>query len=131
MRMHSTESRILVVDDAPAVRESLSWLLEDESGLTVVGTASNGSEAVDQATRHQPDLVILDIELPDTDGFTVTRQLKALPRSPLVVLLSVHGDAMSRQRGAEAGCDAYVEKGTGWPALLSVLKTVLSNNSHP
>jgi DNA-binding NarL/FixJ family response regulator len=123
--MHSPESRILIVDDAHAVRESLSWLLEDESGLTVVGTASNGSEAVDQASLHQPDLVILDIELPDTDGFAVTRQLKALPHPPLVVLLSVHGDAMARQRGAEAGCDAFVEKGSGWPALLKVLKTIL------
>ena len=128
--MYSTESRILIVDDAPAVRESLSWLLEDESGLTVSGTASNGSEAVDQTTQQKPDLVILDIELPDTDGFIVTRQLKSLPHPPLVVLLSVHGDTASRQRGTDAGCDAFVEKATGWPALLNVLKTILANKSR-
>lgn len=124
-RMHPPESRILIVDDALAVRESLSWLIDDEEGLTVVGSASTGSDAIRQVKELNPHLVILDIELPDTDGFTVTRQLKALPQPPQVVLLSVHGDAGSKQRGAEAGCDAYVEKGLGWTHLLRVLKEVL------
>jgi DNA-binding response OmpR family regulator len=83
---------------------------------------------MEQAGKLQPDLVILDIELPDTDGFAVTRQLKAMAHPPLVVLLSVHGDADSKQRGAEAGCDAYVEKGAGWTQLLSVLKKVIAEN---
>ena len=119
--------RILIVDDAPSVREGLSWLLVDEPGLTLVGDAADGSEAVRQALHLTPDLVILDIELPDIDGFTVTRQLKALPRPPLVVLLSIHSDDLSRQRGLQAGCDAFVEKSLGWPGLLSVLQRLLSN----
>jgi DNA-binding NarL/FixJ family response regulator len=119
--------RILIVDDAPAVRESLSWLLVDEPGVTVVGDAADGSEAMRQALSLNPDLVILDIELPDTDGFIVTRQLKALPRPPLVVLLSIHSDDLSRQRGVQAGCDAFVEKGLGWPGLLVVLQKILNN----
>jgi len=101
-------------------------LLLDEPGLAVVGDAANGSEALHQATNLDPDLVILDIELPDIDGFVVTRQLKALPRPPLVVLLSIHSDDLSRQRGAQAGCDAFVEKGLGWPGLLAVLQEVLN-----
>lgn len=99
----------------------------DEPGLAVVGDAANGSEALHQATHLDPDLVILDIELPDTDGFFVTRQLKALPRPPLVVLLSIHSDDLSRQRGAQAGCDGFVEKGLGWPGLLSELQNVLKD----
>jgi len=118
--------RIMIVDDAPAVRESLGWLLQDEPGLAVAGDASTGSEAISQAIKLKPDLVILDIELPDTDGFNVTRQLKALPHPPLVVLLSIHSDAKSRERGAEAGCNAFVEKGLGWPALLTTLQKVLA-----
>ena len=117
--------RILIVDDAQAVRESLGWLLLDEPGLALVGDAANGSEAMHQALKLDPDLVILDIELPDTDGFNVTRQLKALPRPPLVVLLSIHSDDLSKQRGMQAGCDAFVEKGLGWPDLLAVLQKVL------
>jgi DNA-binding NarL/FixJ family response regulator len=119
--------RILIVDDAPAVRESLGWLLLDEPGLTLVGEAAEGTEAIRLALELVPDLVILDIELPDTDGFNVTRQLKALPRPPLVLLLSIHSDDLSRQRGVEAGCDAFVEKGTGWPGLLAVLQKVLND----
>jgi DNA-binding NarL/FixJ family response regulator len=119
--------RILIVDDAPAVRESLGWLLVDEPSLAVVGDAANGSEAMRLALELDPDLVILDIELPDTDGFNVTRQLKALPRPPLVVLLSIHSDELSKQRGLQAGCDAFVEKGLGWPKLLAVLQNVLGN----
>jgi DNA-binding NarL/FixJ family response regulator len=126
--MQSTQARIVIVDDAPAVRESLGWLLEDEPGLTVSGAASTGAEAIDLVAKLEPNLVILDIELPDTDGYAVTQQLKALANPPLVILLSVHGDAVSRQRGAEAGCDAYVEKGAGWIQLLSVLKKVIAEN---
>lgn len=118
--------RILIVDDAAAVRESLSWLLVDEPGLVVVGDAANGSDAMRLARALNPDLVILDIELPDTDGFALTRQLKALPHPPLVVLLSVHSDDRSRRRGVQAGCDAFVEKGLGWPGLLAVLQNVLT-----
>ena len=120
--------RILIVDDTASVRESLGWLLVDEPGLTVVGDAANGTEAMRLALTLDPDLVILDIELPDTDGFHVTRQLKALPRPPLIVLLSVHSDDLSRRRGVQAGCDAFVEKGLGWPGLLAALKEVLNGN---
>lgn len=119
--------RILIVDDAASVRESLGWLLVDEPGLSVVGDAANGSEALQLALALDPDLVILDIELPDTDGFRVTRQLKALPRPPLVVLLSIHSDDLSRQRGMQAGCDAFVEKGLGWPGVLAALQKVLND----
>jgi DNA-binding NarL/FixJ family response regulator len=122
--------RILIVDDAASVRESLGWLLVDEPGLTVVGDAANGSDALQLALTLDPDLVILDIELPDTDGFHVTRQLKALPRPPLVLLLSIHSDELSRQRGVQAGCDAFVEKGLGWPTLLAVLQEVLNSDKH-
>lgn len=118
--------RILVVDDAPSVRESLKWLIEDEPGLAMIGSASNGVEALQQTTALAPDLVILDIELPDMDGFHVTRQLKAILTPPIVVLLSVHGDAQSRKRGFEAGCDAFVEKALGWPGLLSVIQNILA-----
>lgn len=120
--------RILIVDDAASVRESLGWLLVDEPGLAVVGDAADGSEAMRLALTLDPDLVILDIELPDTDGFRVTRQLKALPRPPLVVLLSIHSDDLSRERGKEAGCDAFVEKGLGWPGLLAALQEVLNGD---
>ncbi|MBC7877880.1 MAG: response regulator transcription factor [Anaerolineales bacterium] len=122
--------RILIVDDSPSVRESLGWLLQAEAGLTVAGDAANGADAISQVSKLKPDVVILDIELPDTDGFTVTRQLKALSNPPLVVLLSIHSDTLSKQRATEAGCDAFVEKGLGWPKLLSTLKKILTDSNQ-
>ncbi len=107
----------------------MTWLLLDEPGLTVVGDAADGSEAIRLALDLHPDLVILDIELPDMNGFHVTRQLKVLPRPPLVVLLSIHSDDLSKQRGIQAGCDAFVEKGLGWTGLLAVLQKLLIEDS--
>jgi DNA-binding NarL/FixJ family response regulator len=128
--MHSPNSardryRILLVDDAPAVRESLRWLLEDEPGLTVIGDAASGYEAIQMTVRLKPDLVLLDIELSDLDGFEVTRQVKAMSNPPKVVILSMHNDALYRKRGMDAGCDAFIGKEMGWNGLLPVLQKVL------
>lgn len=125
----SDEHRILIVDDTAVVRESLRWLLEDEPGLTVVGDAANGNDAVQRTADLKPDLVILDIELPDTDGFHVTRQIKAMPNPPLVVILSMHSDPQSKKRGVDAGCDAFVGKESGWAVLLQVLENVLAGSA--
>ena len=129
--MQSTHSprdvhRILIVDDAPAVRESLRWLLDDEPWLTVIGAAASGSEAIQMTVNLKPDLILLDIELPDMDGFTVTKQIKAMLNPPHIVILSMHNDTFSQKRGADAGCDAFVGKELGWSVLLPVLKKVLA-----
>jgi DNA-binding NarL/FixJ family response regulator len=123
--IEAVKHSILIVDDAPAVREGLRWLFQEETDLKVAGEAASGSEAIRQAILANPDLVILDIGLPDMDGFTVTRQLKALSSPPRVVLFSIHDDELSKLRGAESGCDAYVEKSAGWPALTNVVQRVL------
>jgi CheY-like chemotaxis protein len=117
---------ILIVDDSQAVRESLGWLLQDEAGLQVVAEAASGAEAMQLAVKLKPDVVILDIELPDIDGFSVTQLLKALPHPPIVILLSIHGDAISKKRGALAGCDMFLEKGMTWPRLLERIQIVLT-----
>jgi DNA-binding NarL/FixJ family response regulator len=118
--------RILIVDDAPTVREALHWLFEEEPDLRIVGEAGDGMEALQTAIQLEPDAVILDIEMPFMDGFAVTRQLKALPTPPVVILLSIHGDEYSRQRGVEAGSDAFVEKSGDWPQLISELRRALT-----
>ena len=117
---------ILLVDDAQSVRESLSWLIENEPGLSLVGSASNGKDGLSMAASLHPELVILDVEMPDMDGFRVAGELKTMPFPPLVILLSVHGDPASRERGKQAGCNAYVDKGQGWPALLEAMQKVLT-----
>lgn len=116
---------VLIVDDIPVVREALRWLLEDESDLTVIGEAGAGLEAVQQVIRLEPEVVILDVELPDLDGFSVARQLKTLLKPPLVVFLTVHSDDWSRQRAIEAGGDGFAEKGRGWLTLVDQVHLAL------
>jgi DNA-binding NarL/FixJ family response regulator len=121
--------RVLIVDDAPAVREALRWALEAESDFVVVGEAGDGIEALQRAAELTPDVVILDIELPLQDGYAVSLALKARPDAPLVLFLTVHSDAEARQRSIEAGGDGFVEKGAGWPALITLIRHTLLVNT--
>jgi DNA-binding NarL/FixJ family response regulator len=118
--------RVQLVDDAPAVREALRWALEDEPDLTIVGEAGDGAEALRRAADLRPDLVILDIALPDTDGYAVARALRAAPQPPRILFLSMHADDAARWCAALAGGGGFVEKGGAQPALLSELRRVLA-----
>jgi DNA-binding NarL/FixJ family response regulator len=84
---YDREVRLLIVDDHAEFRDSASVLLEGE-GFDVVGSAATGEEAVGQAMRLDPDLVLLDIQLPGMDGFVTAERLAALVNPPVVVLIS-------------------------------------------
>jgi DNA-binding NarL/FixJ family response regulator len=127
MERHPTNYKVLIVDDSSAVREALRWAMEDSSDMAVVGEAEDGEEAMNQADALSPDVVILDIELPKMDGYAVARSLKSREDAPVVIFLSVHGDSLSRQRGAEAGGDGFAEKGTGWQSLLTQVRQSLES----
>jgi DNA-binding response OmpR family regulator len=77
------------------------------------------------ADRLQPDIVILDVEMPLLDGFAVGRALKASPSPPLILFLTLHVDAAPRAQGAASGADGYVEKSAGGSALLAALRATL------
>jgi CheY-like chemotaxis protein len=96
--------RILIVDDEVDVVTLLQYVL-GEAGCEVA-TATSGVEALRQARLVRPDAVLLDIQLPDRDGFSVCEQLRAQPETARlpVILFSNHGGAAVRARGAEAGC---------------------------
>src|SRR5512143_651586 len=124
--MSGQPHRVLIVNGVSIVRESLRWLLENEPDLTVIGEAANGLDALQRATELSPDLVILDVQLPQLDGYAVTRSLKQLPDAPLVILVSVYDDPLSRQRGLAAGSDGFIEKGTDWAPLITQIRRALA-----
>jgi len=125
--MSGQPHRVLIVNGVAIVRESLRWLLENEPDLTVVGEAADGLDALRRAMELLPDLVILDVQLPQLDGYAVTRSLKQLPAAPLVILVSVYDDPLSRQRGLEAGSDGFIEKGTDWAPLITQVRRALAD----
>jgi DNA-binding NarL/FixJ family response regulator len=128
--METKPYTVLIVDDVPVVREALRWIIEDEADLTVIGEAGDGSEAVHLAAELLPEVVILDVELPGQDGYTVARQLKGMPQPPVIVFLTVHADLLSRQRAFEAGADAFAEKGRGWLSLIDQIHLALAGRSE-
>jgi DNA-binding NarL/FixJ family response regulator len=100
---------VLVVDDHEAFRESASALLEAE-GFSVVGQAANGRAAIAEAERLRPQVVLLDIQLPDLDGFAVAERLKAGPEPPRVVLISSREAAAYGPRLTAAEARGFLTK---------------------
>ena len=102
--------RILIVDDQPAVREGLRLRLSLEPELEVVGEAGDGAEAIALAGSLRPDVVLIDVKMPGTDGIEVTAALKVVVREIAVVMLSLYDDIETRRRAKEAGVAAFVAK---------------------
>lgn len=100
---------VLIVDDHPAFRESASALLEAE-GFAVVGEAADGDEAFAAVARLRPQVVLLDIQLPDLDGFAVAERLAAGPHSPRVVLISSREAAAYGPRLEAAAAQGFIPK---------------------
>ena len=100
---------VVIVDDHPAFRESASALLEAE-GFSVVGEAADGDEAIAAVERLRPEVVLLDIQLPDLDGFTVAERLAAGPQPPRVVLISSREAAAYGPRLEAAAAQGFIPK---------------------
>lgn len=121
--------RILLVDDSPTVRQALRWLLEDTPGFSVVGEAKDGETAVQLTVDLLPDILILDIDLPQKNGFRVARLLRQLAPTVRIVILSGFGDARTRHLACQMGADGFVEKSEGWEALLAQIGRVIGSKS--
>jgi CheY-like chemotaxis protein len=114
---------ILVVDDEPSVRAMVLASIRVRATRYSVIEAGNAAEAVEQAQRHQPDLVLLDVALPDHDGFWVCNELKhgSLTSHIPVVMLTAMGLPSDRERAVQAGADGYIVKPFSPRALLEQL----------
>jgi two-component system KDP operon response regulator KdpE len=114
--------KILVIDDEPQIRRALRAGLE-QNGYEVI-LAAAGSEALDQAALHPPDLVILDLAMPVMDGFEVCRQLREWSRVPVLVL-SVREGEEDKIRALDLGADDYLTKPFSLGELLARLRALL------
>jgi two-component system OmpR family response regulator len=117
------EAKLLVVDDEPNIRELLSTSLRF-AGFDVVA-AGNGRDALAAAESHNPDLAVLDVMLPDMDGFTVTRRLRAAGRHFPVVFLTARDDTDDKVTGLTVGGDDYVTKPFSLDEVVARIRAVL------
>lgn len=121
---------ILLVDDHAVVRSGLRMLLENEDDLEIVGEASTGAQALQLAHTLQPQVVIMDIGLPDMSGIEVTRRLKAAQAQISVVALTIHEDQQYFFKMLQAGASAYVPKRAAPDDLLDAIRTVVRGDVY-
>ncbi|HEX8751568.1 MAG TPA: response regulator transcription factor [Nitrospira sp.] len=122
--------KILLVDDHAIVRVGLKQMLADAFDQLDVTEVGTGQEALTKAQDSSWDLVILDINLPDTNGLDVLKKLKALCASLPVVVLSFHPEEQYAVRAMKGGASAYVTKDTAPQELATAVKTVLSGRQY-
>jgi len=117
------EARLLVVDDEPNIRDLLAASLRF-AGFEVT-TAANGNEALRSVAEHQPDLIVLDIMMPDMDGFTVLRRLRSQGYETPVLFLTAKDEMEDKIRGLTAGGDDYVTKPFSLEEVVARIRAVL------
>lgn len=113
--------RVLVVDDQAAIRRGLRMRLGLEDDLVVVGEAADGPAALALAPELRPDVVLLDVEMPGMDGVDTAHALRAAAPACAVVLLTLHGDTITRSRAEAAGVAVFVEKHEADMALVQAI----------
>jgi DNA-binding NarL/FixJ family response regulator len=111
-----TSIRVLIVDDMALVRHDLCTLLPlagqaASLQIEIVGEAGNGQEAIQQTMALQPDVVLMDLEMPVMDGYEATHEIKARWPSCQVIALTIHSDETARQKASLAGVDDFIVKG--------------------
>lgn len=122
--MNNDEVRVLIADDKRSARQGLKALLARIPKIEVVGEAANGQEAVDLAAVHQPDVVLMDAQMPEMDGLEATRRIKSQWPAVKIIILTLH--PQYRQRALAAGADAFLLKGgtaeSLWNSILQAKK---------
>jgi DNA-binding NarL/FixJ family response regulator len=115
---------VLLADDHAIVRDGLKTLLEAQPDLRVVGEAANGREAVGTAAQLRPDVVVMDISMPDMNGVEAARRIHAARPETRIVMLSMHGNAEHVYRALEAGATGYLLKESAGAELVTAIRAV-------
>ncbi len=121
--------RLLLADDHRIMREGLKALLEKHSSMEVIAEAENGIQTLEIARREKPDVIIMDIAMPDINGIEATRQLKSEMTDIKIVALSMHSDRRFVTEILKAGASAYVLKQSAFEDLEKAIKTVMMNRT--
>lgn len=123
--------RVVVCDDQPDFVRLLSMLLSLEADLDVVGTAGDGIEAIDACTDLRPDLLLLDVSMPNMDGLAALPHVRVKCPATHVVMLSGFSSPQVRERALEAGASEFIEKGTAMTDLPGLVRDILRGPRGP
>ena len=116
--------RVVAVDDHPVFLRGLVACLEDAVGVEIAGLASSGAEALERVAETEPDVLLLDLNLPDLSGVEVVRRLRADGHGCAVLMLTMYEDDRALRVAFEAGARGYLVKGSDQEAIVAALRTV-------
>ena len=122
--------KVLLADDFEGFRHSLRLFLKSQPGFEVVGEAVDGNDAIEKAQDLRPDLVLMDLEMPNKDGFDATREIKLRFPQTRVAILSMHSSEVYRRAAREFRADDFIDKNSMKTALLSVLMDAQARRSN-
>ena len=122
--MPSKKTRILLADDHAVVRNGFRMILAAQEDMEVVGEASNGREAVESASTLQPDVVVMDVTMPELNGIEATRRIADVAPKTRVLALSMHKDAVYVREILRAGAKGYLLKDSGEGDLLMAVRAI-------
>jgi DNA-binding NarL/FixJ family response regulator len=125
-----SRKRILIVDDHPMMRQGLAQLINAEPDLVVCSEADTAGGALARITADQPDLLIADISLPDKNGLELIKDVRVLRPETLILVVSMHDEALYAERVLRAGGRGYVMKQEGGQKLMEAIRQVLNGQVY-
>ncbi len=120
--------KLMIVDDHPLFRQGLVDVLDTDDGVAVVAVAANGDTAIYLAEEQQPDIVLMDVNLPDMNGLQVTRRILALSPATKIIILTGYDDAEQVYHAMQLGAVAYCAKDVPPEGLLNTIHAVYGGN---
>ncbi len=134
-REHATnaplpDKKVLIVDDHPIFRAGLISIVQIEPGLTVSGEAENAAQAIAAIERSQPDIVLMDIGLPDKSGLEALKDIRVMRQELPVLVISMHEESLYAERVIRAGGYGYIMKQAGPDKIMQAIRKVLSGGIY-
>jgi two-component system response regulator NreC len=122
--------KVLIADDHAIVRAGLRALVHSESTMELVGEATGGYEAIDMIEKTHPDVLVLDLSMPDLDGISVTKQIRSLFPDLRILILTIHEDEALLRAALKTGATGYILKHAAEAELISAIHTILRGDLY-
>ncbi len=126
----SNEIQIIIADDHPIFRRGLRAMIESEPGFTVVGEADNGEKALSLITEFEPDIAVLDVDMPGQDGFETTRAVSKLNLATGLIFLTMHNTESMFNAALDLGVKGYVLKDSALPEIIDAIRAVADGRNY-